>query len=187
MNRMPRPNLPNDGNGSNQVQMPWPGPHAGLTPPRFASPHVSHGYSSPFSNQSVSTASSGPHMSHMSRGYSPFGNQNVSGDVGAHNMSHGYSPFRNQSGSSVSPGFHPRVASPHQDQTPSYRNNYCVRCVPGGPLCPCYARANNNLFTRETGTQVDMSDVASSKYKKDDYFQEGTDACKLLSVSRIIL
>ncbi len=110
--------------------------------------------------------------------------------------SYGYSPLSNQSPRSVggqvrplmaSPqsqygGFLPGIASPPLPHS-GYTHNYCVRCVPGGPLCPCYARANAKLLTRETGTQVDMSDITGSRYTKEEYFQDGTDASKVLSVS----
>ncbi len=159
MNNLPQPSTPNNGNHPGQIPWPGPGPnHPRMTSPGYISPHAPYGYS-PLSNQSPRSVGGQvpPRMASPQSQYGGF--------------------LQSQRG-----GFLPGIASP-PFQHSGYTHNYCVRCVPGGPLCPCYARANAKLLTRETATQVDMSDITGSRYTKEEYFQDGTDASKVLSVS----
>ncbi len=169
-------------NGNNPQQMSWPGSNAVYTPPGCIPEHLPHGFS-PLNNHSANNTVSMGNTNNFPRPSIP----NNTGQMPWPGSNGGYTPPNR---------IPPHHSSPFSDHSanigsdgsgsPSHRNNYCVRCVPGGPLCPCYARAQDKLLRRDMGIQVDMSDLASSKYTKEEYFTEGSEACKLLSVSEII-
>ncbi len=170
------PNAGSTPPGPRHGQMPWTGPNAGSTPPG-----PRHGQM-PWTGPNAGSTPPGSRYGQMP--WTGFSARSTPPRYISPQTSRGYSPFSGQSASRGNDVFQPRAASPQdQDQDPSYRENYCVRCVPWGPSCPCYLRANDNLLRREMGIQVDASDIASSRYTKDEYFKEGSDAGKVLSVS----